>query len=153
MNSQSLDGSWQLTWEQLADEERKNLGASMSIPEREEKLSDSIKQYTAFEAKKYDTYKPRMELLSRIALEQMAQVLTFGAKKYDAHNWRKGMDWSRLYGAAMRHLLASLDGEDLDPESGFPHLAHAAVNLMFLLEYSSKGLGTDDRHKPREDLK
>ena len=35
---------------------------------------------------KYDMDKAPMSLLSREALEQTAQVLAFGAKKYAAHN-------------------------------------------------------------------
>lgn len=99
------------------------------------------------EALKFDSAKPRMELLSRVALEGMAQVLTFGAKKYDSHNWRKGFEWSRLIGAAMRHLTAILDGEDMDPESGLPHVDHLACCVMFLSEHQKKNLGTDDRYK------
>lgn len=100
------------------------------------------------EGRKNDQDKPRMELLSRAALEGCAQVLTFGAKKYAADNWRQGMAWRRLIGAAMRHLQAFSDGEDIDPESGLPHLDHLACCVMFLSEFQKKKLGTDDRFKP-----
>jgi hypothetical protein len=96
--------------------------------------------------KKFDGGKPRMELLSREALVQVAMVLTFGAQKYDAHNWRGGIHWSRVIGAAMRHLTAFNDGEDKDPESGLSHLAHAACCLMFLLEYEKTRKELDDRY-------
>ena len=75
------------------------------------------------EALKYDADKPRMELLDRYALEQIALVMAYGAKKYTTpeasgeHNWRKGLKWSRLYGAALRHLLAHMDGEGTDPDT------------------------------------
>ncbi len=95
---------------------------------------------------KYDGGKPRMELLATEALRGTAQVLTFGAKKYDDNNWRKGMSWSRLYGALLRHLAAWNEGEDLDPESGLPHLDHAACCVMFLQSYSRRGAGKDDRY-------
>lgn len=94
---------------------------------------------------KYDSDKPRMELLSSIALEEIAKVLTFGAKKYSANNWRMGMDWSRLIGSAMRHLTAFNDGEDKDPESGLSHLAHLGCCVMFLLEYEKTQQDKDDR--------
>jgi hypothetical protein len=87
-----------------------------------------------------------MELLSVDALNAIAEVLTFGAKKYEDHNWRKGFDWSRLYGAAMRHLSAHMNGEDKDPETKLSHLAHAGCCLMFLIEHEKRGLGKDDRH-------
>lgn len=102
---------------------------------------------TIFEGVKHDAEKPRMELLSRAALEQIALVMGFGAGKYTDHNWRKGFAWSRLYGAALRHLLAHMDGEDKDPESGLSHLAHLGCCVMFLLEHEQRNLGTDDRHR------
>jgi hypothetical protein len=43
------------------------------------------------EAVKADQGKAPMSLLDRKWLEVAAQVLAFGAKKYAAHNWRKGM--------------------------------------------------------------
>ena len=99
---------------------------------------------------KHDQDKPRMELLSTIALQGTAQVLTFGAKKYAAHNWRGGIEYSRLIGAALRHILAFNDGEDIDPESGLPHVDHAQCCLMFLSEQFHKGTGLDDRYKPND---
>lgn len=98
---------------------------------------------------KHDTGKPRMELLSPVALEKMAEVLAYGAEKYGPHQWRQGFLWSRLHGAGLRHLLAHMDGQDKDPETGLSHLAHAACCLMFLLEHEAKGLGTDDRYTPK----
>jgi hypothetical protein len=102
---------------------------------------------TLEEGTKYDGGKPPLELIPTKPLLQIAEVLEFGRKKYDAHNWRKGMAWSRLYGAALRHIYASLDGVDLDSESGHDHLAHAACCLLFLLEYKTTATGTDDRYK------
>ena len=103
------------------------------------------------QAKKFDGEKVRMELLSVPAMMGTAQVLTFGAHKYDSHNWRKGFEWSRLYGALLRHVTASMDGETNDPESGLSHLDHAACCLMFLQEHEKCGLGTDDRYKRESD--
>ena len=96
--------------------------------------------------KKHDKSKVRMELLSGPALVGLSHVLTFGAQKYAVHNWRKGFDWSRLLGAAMRHLIAFQSGEDIDPESGLPHIDHLACCVMFLSEHQKVKLGTDDRH-------
>ena len=63
---------------------------------------------------KYDGEKPRMDLLDADHLENVAKVLTFGAKKYAAHNWRNGINVSRLIAAAYRHLGAINRGEDGD---------------------------------------
>lgn len=98
-------------------------------------------------AVKHDEDKPRMDLLPMEALELVAKVLTFGAKKYGDHNWRKGMKWGRLHAAALRHLSAWARGMDLDDESGLPHLAHAACCLLFLLAYHHTHAGEDDRWK------
>lgn len=77
--------------------------------------------------------------------DEVARVLAFGAKKYARHNWRLGMDWSRLIGAAMRHLAAFTRGELHDPETGLHHLGHLGCCLMFLIVYERDGIGTDDR--------
>lgn len=60
------------------------------------------------------------------------------------NNWRKGMRWSRLSDAALRHLLKWVSGSRVDDETGLSHLAHAMCCLMFLLNYEQTGLGEDD---------
>ncbi|WP_442880072.1 dATP/dGTP diphosphohydrolase domain-containing protein [Aurantimonas sp. A2-1-M11] len=54
------------------------------------------------------------------------------------------MAWSRLRGALDRHMAAFDHGEDTDPETGLPHLAHAACCLTFLLSYQLRNVGEDD---------
>jgi len=97
-------------------------------------------------AVKFDGDKIRMELLPTHALEEIGKVMTFGAKKYDDENWRGGMSWKRLVGAALRHLFAWSSGENTDPESGLSHLSHAACCLAFLITYEKTSTGTDDRY-------
>lgn len=96
---------------------------------------------------KKDYDKPPMQLLPTAALVEISKVLEFGAKKYSAENWRNGLEWSRLFGAALRHIFAHKDGEDLDSETGLSHLAHAGCCILFLLEHEMKNLGKDDRWK------
>jgi hypothetical protein len=97
---------------------------------------------------KYDEGKPDMSLLSSVAIEEVAKVMTFGKRKYAAHNWRKGISYSRCIAAALRHIFAYLRGEDIDPESGLSHLGHAICCLMFLLEFILTGrTDLDDRYK------
>ena len=95
---------------------------------------------------KFDGDKPRMDLLDACAIEQLAQVLTFGASKYASHNWRKGISKSRLLAAAFRHLFAYLRSEDKDHESGLSHVAHAMCCCMFLLGLEHRA-DLDDRWK------
>jgi hypothetical protein len=84
-------------------------------------------------ALKFDAGKPQMSLLPADALESLGAVAAYGAKKYGVGNWLKngGMEWRRLYDAAFRHLLAFAKGEVNDPESGLPHMSHAAWNFSF----------------------
>jgi len=89
---------------------------------------------------KNDKYKNRLELIPTELIEEVGRVLTFGANKYAPNAWRKAKeeDYGRFVGAAMRHLEAYRKGEYFDPESGLPHLAHAATNLGFLLALDKK---------------
>lgn len=93
-----------------------------------------------------DTHtKLRLDLLPVIPLEKIAEVFTFSLVKYPPRNWEEGVHWSIFYAACLRHLFAWWKGENKDPESGLSHLAHAASNILFLLEYQEKEKGTDDR--------
>lgn len=96
---------------------------------------------------KHDQAKIKMGLISSRFLRGLADVLTQGAEKYAAHNWRKGMATSRYYDALQRHLTAWNDGEDNDPEWGKSHLYHAACCLMFLAETVEVRPDLDDRYK------
>lgn len=100
---------------------------------------------------KFDGGKAPLGLIPQEFLEQTALVLGYGAEKYRPHGWRLGMEWQRLINAAMRHIQAFNNGEDLDPESGLSHLAHASCCMAFLITYQSQDLGTDDRYKKPED--
>lgn len=96
---------------------------------------------------KFDGGKLRYDLLPPDALKATTEILTLGATKYGDRNWEKGMEWSRVFGAAQRHLWAWFNGEDLDSETGRLHLSHAACCIMFLQAYALRGHGTDDRKK------
>ena len=97
---------------------------------------------------KFDSDKVPLSLLSSVWLLGVGRVLAFGAKKYASHNWRGGIQNSRLMDAAMRHILAYNDGEDLDPETGLSHLDHASCCLMFARELAERKPEFDDRYKP-----
>jgi len=98
------------------------------------------------EGMKFDAGKVRMDLLDMHAIEQLSAVLTFGAKKYSAHNWRKGINKSRLMAAMLRHTFRYLGGEDKDPETGLSHIAHAMCCAMFILGLEHR-TDLDDRYK------
>lgn len=77
--------------------------------------------------------KLRLDLVSPQFVAEVAKVLGFGAKKYAPNNWMRGMDWGHNIGSVERHIAAFKSGEAVDPESGLPHLSHAACGIMFLL--------------------
>lgn len=94
---------------------------------------------------KFDNGKTRLELVPPEGVFAVADILTGGAVKYAARNWEQGMEWSRPYAAAQRHLYAWWSGEDRDRDTNKSHLWHAACNLFFLITYEARGKGTDDR--------
>jgi hypothetical protein len=99
---------------------------------------------------KFDTGKLRYDLIPWDVMDEVAYILTFGAKKYEPRNWEKGMDWGRLSGAVHRHMalweMAKIHGTDgKDPETGRSHLAGAHCSLMFLHAYELRNIGNDDR--------
>lgn len=96
---------------------------------------------------KHDAEKVRLELLPFAALEEIAKVLAFGAKKYNENNWIKCESNTRYLGAALRHLFAWGRGEDKDKETGLSHLAHAGACVVFMIGLELDGKATDDRLK------
>ena len=100
------------------------------------------------EGKKYDSGKLRMDLVPADSLRKLAEVYTFGAQKYADENWREGIAWKRIYGAVLRHLTSWYLGEEKDPESGLPHLSHAAWGLFTLLNYTDTHPELDNRPIP-----
>jgi hypothetical protein len=111
---------------------------------------------TAFDLKplpveltKHDTEKRMVQLLEPEFILGLADVLTFGAKKYNPDNWKQGTNWRRIFGSKMRHSLDWYRGIDIDPETGINHLLHDGINTMFLWYFQQNGIGTDDRPKSK----
>lgn len=92
---------------------------------------------------KFDQEKDRWDLLPFGPLRDVVRVLTFGARKYEVDNWKKIEDARRRYlAAAMRHLVAWEAREQIDADSGLPHLAHAACCLLFLMWFDAEASGS-----------
>lgn len=84
---------------------------------------------------KLDVGKSRFDLVPVRAMTMFVAVLTFGAVKYGANNWRNLIGWRwRYVGAGLRHVFAYMGGERCDSESGFHHLSHALCCFFFILE-------------------
>lgn len=102
---------------------------------------------------KNDAGKVDLSLVPLEALKQEALGFMLGASKYGRHNFRKGMEASRLVSAAQRHLLAWFNGERLDPdpkaqELGLEttHLGNARCCLAMLITLEESGALIDDRY-------
>jgi hypothetical protein len=96
------------------------------------------------EASRHNNGKIRLSLVPPSLALYVGAVMTYGALKYDDHNWRKGFAWSSIIDSLERHLLAFKAGETHDEESGLPHLAHLACNAAFLIEHYDQDLGKND---------
>lgn len=104
------------------------------------------------DAYKNDIGKARMDLIDPEWFLDVGRVLTWGSGAYDEsqkvyeNNWRQGgMRWGQVYAALQRHSLAFWSGEEIDPETGIPHMAHIACNSMFLHYYARNARHLDDR--------
>ena len=97
---------------------------------------------------KHDDGKPDLSLIPRAAMNGIARALMFGANKYGRYNYCKGFANTRLAAACLRHVMAYLDGEDIDPESGLSHLDHALATLSMMVHCEELGTLVENR-RPR----
>lgn len=93
----------------------------------------------------------RFDLIPPEALTALAEHFGRGAEKYEDRNWERGYAWSLSFAAMMRHLWAFWGGEDIDPETGTPHIVCAMWHCAVLSTFTSRKIGTDDRCYKRAD--
>ncbi len=87
-----------------------------------------------------------MHLWPKTATVLGAMGLLDGALKYGRSNWRAvGIRASIYYDAIDRHMSAWFEGEDIDPDSGLPHLAHALASLAIIVDAIAGDRFRDDR--------
>ncbi len=87
-----------------------------------------------------------LDYLEPVALLAEAPVMKHGADKYGRRNYRDTpMKMTTYVGALQRHTLAWAMGEDIDPESGFLHLAHIRACCAVMLGAIDAGVAVDDR--------
>lgn len=87
-----------------------------------------------------------LHVLSMPVLMEMALGMHEGARKYGSHNFRvAGVRASVYYDAAMRHLGAYWEGQDIDPDSGLSHITKALSCLHVLRDAMMNDMCTDDR--------
>ena len=90
--------------------------------------------------------KPGIHTIPPIAILVMGQAMAEGMRKYGHTNWRsKRVTSSVYYNAAQRHLMAWLDGQDCDPDTGIHHFGLAMACLGIVLDAKALGTLNDDR--------
>ena len=86
------------------------------------------------------------EYLVLSVLEDDAYVHKHGGEKYGKRNWTiDEINASTYIGAMFRHYKAWAEGEDLDPDSGRPHLTHLRACCAVVMDADKHGKLIDDR--------
>lgn len=98
-------------------------------------------------ALRYNANKPQMSLIfdSPKPMIGLAEVLEYGTVKYNRGNWMNGFEPTQISDSLIRHLMSYLGGEDIDPESGLPHVGHIMANALFLSDGYYNHKERDDR--------
>lgn len=86
-----------------------------------------------------------MVLEARQGLEAIARAFEAGEVKYSRSNWKKGLPLTQILDSLMRHLIAVMDGEDIDHETGVAHLDLAAWNALIAAQMYHTRPDMDDR--------
>ena len=96
---------------------------------------------------RYNAGKPQLTLPLEAGegLIGVARVMEYGTQKYARSNWLKGLPHTQIADSLLRHLVAYLSGEDVDPESGCRHVDHIACNALFLAHLTATKPEDDDR--------
>lgn len=125
---------------------------------QDKKLRWSGTHYVAFDDDPEDTASPPMQrfntgkppLSYMLELDKasrgVSRVLEYGASKYSRNNYKNGGPMAAkefLLDSMLRHAMAYMNGEDLDEESGLPHVYHMACSAMFAA-YHYEGEGAEE---------
>lgn len=96
-----------------------------------ERVKQGIDAKKEEKALRYNEGKLPWHLVDFRALEPMVRVLAYGAKKYSADNWKKGLSLTEIRDSFIRHMKEWNSGQEIDPESGESHIGHMMCNLLF----------------------
>lgn len=90
--------------------------------------------------------KAPMSTVPTQVIAELGIAMMEGARKYGRSNYRiAGCRSSVYYDAAMRHLMAWWEGQDIDPDSGLSHVSKAIASLAVLRDCQINGNAVDDR--------
>jgi len=99
----------------------------------------------------------RYDLIPAEPLRLLARHFGVGAEKYTErdemgniihdgeNNWRRGYDWSLSFAALNRHLWQFWSGEDIDAETGTPHIIAVAWHAFTLAWFADNLPEYDNR--------
>lgn len=93
----------------------------------------------------------RFDLIPWEPMQELARLYGFGARKYEAHNWAKGYNWSLSFAALHRHLAQFWLGESTheviegEPETQAHHLASVVFHAFALMYFEKHHPELDDR--------
>ncbi len=85
--------------------------------------------------------------------ESYSRVADYGAGKYSAWNWTKGLPRAQILASLMRHAFAYLRGEDYDKESTLSHADHILWNAAALVHNIHHDLEDGRRTEPARGYK
>ena len=105
---------------------------------------------------------PMLSVIPPTALIYLGMAMKYGAydapktdgtKGYGPYNWRdQPIEFMVYVDACIRHLLRLVDGNDFDPDSGKPELAHAMATLAILADAIENKTVIDDRPRVRSGV-
>lgn len=94
------------------------------------------------------TDKVPLSRIPPVAILHEGMAMGNGGDKYGSYNWRGNAVQADIYiDAALRHILAWFDGEEVASDSGVHHLGHARASLGILLDAQATGNLIDNRPK------
>ena len=98
---------------------------------------------------KHDRGKDQWSKFPWRAARAVMNIMKHGAAKYGWDNWRQADNEQlfRYLDATMRHIVAEMEGEEIDDDSGEDAVHHALCSLMFYVDCKER-----DKGKSQEDL-
>lgn len=96
--------------------------------------------------------KAPLSTVSRRVMHELGLAMLEGECKYWRHNYRAAPVRAMVYIDALdRHLSAWIEGQEIDPDSGLPHVVKAMACLAIIRDAQIYGSLIDDRPPAQAD--